>query len=60
MIVYMTEITEMPANCVDCVMRECALPLKARVYTPTIKKRYASKRHPDCPLLELPGRTETH
>ncbi len=30
MIVYMTEMAEMPANCADC------------------------------PLLELPGRTETH
>lgn len=54
MIVYMTEMAEMPANCVDCVMRECALPLKARVYTPTIKKRYASKRHLDCPFCDIP------
>lgn len=52
MIVYMTEMAEMPANCRDYVMRECALSLKARVYTPTIKKRYASKRNPDCPPLK--------
>lgn len=55
MIVYVTEMAEMPANCVNCVMRECALPLKARVYTPTIKKRYVSRRHPDCPLRDIPS-----
>ena len=55
MIVYVTEMAEMPANCVNCVMRACALPLKARVYTPTIKKRYVSRRHPDCPLRDIPS-----
>ena len=59
MIVYITEMVEMPANCVDCVMEECVLPLKARVYTPTIKKRYVSRRHPDCPLREIPAQAET-
>lgn len=57
MIVYMTEMAEMPANCMDCVMRERALPLKVRVYTPTTKKRYVYKRHPDCPLRDIPPLT---
>ncbi len=59
MIVYITGMPELPANCRDCMMDQCGLPLKARVHTPTIKKRFLSRRHPDCPLREIPAQAET-
>lgn len=54
MSVYITEMAELSADCQDCIMEQRGLPLKARVYTPTIKKRFLSRRHPDCPLREIP------
>lgn len=54
MIVYVTEMAEMPANCRDCKMEDCRLPFKARIHTPTFKKCYTLKRHPDCPLRDIP------
>ena len=53
MIVYLTEMSEMPTSCKDCDMEDCRLPLRARRYEPTIKKCYTSQRHPDCPLREI-------
>ena len=53
MIVYITEMSEMPTSCKDCDMEDCRLPLRARRYEPTIKKCYMSQRHPDCPLREI-------
>lgn len=54
MIVYVTEMAEMPANCWDCKMEDCRLPFKARIHAPTFKKCYTLKRHPDCPLRDIP------
>lgn len=53
MIIYITEMTEIPSSCKDYPMEDCRLPLKARRYKPTLKKRYTTKRHSDCPLREI-------
>ena len=52
MIVYVTQMDSTPANCLDCTMN-CNLPISQRNYT-KILKAYITKRHRDCPLMELP------
>ena len=48
MIVYITQMDSIPANCLDCTMN-CNLPISQRNYTKVLKP-YLTKRHPQCPL----------
>jgi len=51
MIVYVTSMDAMPANCMDCKMA-CTYPTSARDNTRVLKP-YVTKRHPKCPLREI-------
>lgn len=53
MIYYKTTMKEMPKSCQECSMMDCSLPVCARRYGPQIIKTYRTKRHPQCPLVEL-------
>lgn len=52
MIVYKTNMEEIPKNCKDCTFVLCSLPLKKNTCEPIIKKEYEKKRHKECPLIE--------
>lgn len=52
MIVYVTLMDTLPANCLECTMN-CNRPISKRDYS-KILKPYITKRHQDCPLMELP------
>lgn len=55
-IVYETGMTEFPPNCMECVMAHCHLPLCQNSHggiTDKVKKKYTTRRHEDCPLMEV-------
>ena len=58
MICYKTEMQKIPANCNECALcrpkwgvATCPLPWKNGGQT--IRKPCISKRHPNCPLIEV-------
>lgn len=51
MILRKTRLVQLPGNCLDCDNNDwCSLPGKTKVCKP-----YWTKRHKDCPLIEVPG-----
>lgn len=48
---YPIEVDEVPESCAKCPCQWCSLPWKKSSYEPTIKTRYMTKRHEDCPLM---------
>lgn len=61
MIVAVTTMTTLPANCVECNLKmpwvlNCGLCLKSGA--PEIKKSCLNKRHKDCPLREIKAETK--
>lgn len=55
MIVLKTSLKEMPANCLECPIVGCALPLlhTRNSRTDMVKIKYRNQRHEDCPLLMI-------
>ena len=55
MIVYKTNLETIPANCRECPLEFCALPLCKSYYghSDKLKKRYNYTRPYDCPLKEV-------
>lgn len=52
MIVYkVSQLEKIPENCKECAFEICTLPEKMN--RPEIKKEYFTKRHKNCPLMEL-------
>lgn len=52
MLVYKLDaMDKMPESCKDCKAYFCSLPLKRG--KPEIKKEYLTKRHKNCPLMEV-------
>lgn len=51
MIVIRTGMVTMPVNCKECGNELCPLPLNKR--GDMLLKKYLTKRHEDCPLVEI-------
>ena len=51
-IVYVTTMTELPENCLECTLELCTKPCWQNDYE-KIKKPYRTKRHRNCPLIEM-------
>ena len=54
-IAYLTNLREIPENCLDCDVIGCWLPLKKSRsgITDIVKKEFLTKRHKECPLFEV-------
>jgi hypothetical protein len=54
-ICYVTTMTELPANCLECTVFGCDLPNRKNRsgVTDICKIAYRTKRHKDCPLIEV-------
>lgn len=52
MIVAKTCLKKIPENCWVCDYYGCTLPCQAR-NNDQLKKAYSTKRHKDCPLVEV-------
>ena len=52
MICIKTEMREMPKNCGECWVL-CALPCENNDCENIVKEEYFSKRHKECPLIEV-------
>lgn len=52
MVVAKTGLEKIPENCWACDYYGCTLPCKAR-NKDLLKKAYKTKRHKDCPLVEV-------
>lgn len=52
MICIKTEMKEMPKNCSECWVL-CEFPCENNDYENIVKEEYFSKRHKDCPLIEV-------
>lgn len=48
--IFETNMEAMPKSCKDCTFEICSLPLKYG--RDEIQKKYFTKRHKDCPLVE--------
>ena len=53
MICIKTTMQELPKNCWECKVLHCNLPQKKNTYKDEMKKVFSTKRHEDCPLIEL-------
>lgn len=51
-ICYVTTMTEIPKNCGECTLELCVKPCWQNDYE-KIKKPYWTKRHKECPLIEI-------
>ena len=51
-IVYITTMTELPKNCLECTLELCTKPCWD-YNIERIKKAYWTKRPKDCPLAEM-------
>lgn len=51
MIVIKTNMGSMPGNCNECGNELCPLPLNRR--GDMLLKKYLTKRHEECPLVEI-------
>lgn len=49
---YITEMKELPQNCLECTLELCTKPCWQNDYE-RIKKPYRTKRHRNCPLKVL-------
>lgn len=49
-IFFLTNLKQIPENCLECRIESCVLPLKGNF---EVKKEYYKKRHKDCPLREI-------
>jgi len=50
-IMALTQMKEMPQNCLECTNFACRLPLKMDGLT--VKTAFVTKRHIKCPLKEV-------
>lgn len=51
MVVYQTDMKELPESCGECTVFSCRLPEKKNTYKDEIKKKYLKVRHENCPLI---------
>lgn len=51
-VIAKTHLEKIPKNCWECEYLGCSLPCKAR-QPEQMKKAYKTKRHKDCPLMEV-------
>lgn len=52
MICIKTEMKEMPKNCSECWVL-CEFPCENNGYENIVKEEFFSKRHKNCPLIEV-------
>lgn len=50
-IIAVTRMQELPVSCLECEFALCSLPAKRDGFT--VKKEFAAKRHPNCPLRQV-------